>query len=82
MLVLSRKIGEKIVISNDIVVTVLNVDGEQIKLGIDAPRNISVHRQEVYEDILRSNREAMLASKRRNDVLLGVSAGRQRNRRT
>ena len=49
MLVLSRKPSEKIVIGTDMVVTVLSVDGDRVKLGVDAPRNIRVDRNEVYE---------------------------------
>jgi carbon storage regulator len=58
MLVLSRKIGEKIVIDHQIVITVLDCRGDTIKLGIDAPRHITIHRLEVYEDIMRSNQQA------------------------
>jgi len=54
MLVLSRKRGERIVISEqEIVVTVLEVRGEQVRLGISAPANVSVHRQEVWARIKR-----------------------------
>jgi carbon storage regulator len=58
MLVLSRKLGEKIVIDHQTVITVLDARGDTIKLGIDAPRHITVHRLEVYEDIMRSNQQA------------------------
>jgi carbon storage regulator len=51
MLVLSRKIGSKIVIDNDITITVVAVKGDQVRLGIEAPREKSVHRQEVFEKI-------------------------------
>lgn len=55
MLVLSRKINESIIINDDIVVTVIEVRGDKVRLGIEAPREVSVHRQEVYEAILRQN---------------------------
>ncbi|GAB6935093.1 hypothetical protein JCM14720_10140 [Calditerricola yamamurae] len=58
MLVLTRKVGESIVIGQDIEVTVLEVRGEQVKLGIRAPRSIAVHRKEVYLAIQDENREA------------------------
>jgi len=50
MLVLSRKIGEKIVIADNIVVTVLSVHGQRVRLGIDAPMGIDIKRQELLED--------------------------------
>ncbi len=50
MLVLTRRIGESIIISDDIVIRVLDVSG-QVKLGIEAPQDISVHREEIYDKI-------------------------------
>ena len=55
MLILTRKLGEQIAIGDDIVITLLEIKGSQVKLGIEAPRNISIHRQEVYERIRREN---------------------------
>ena len=51
MLVVSRKAGESIIISNDITITILDV-GNTVKIGIDAPRDIAVHREEVYQRIV------------------------------
>ena len=51
MLILTRKIGESIVIGDNVKVTVLGVEGRQIRIGIDAPKEISVHRQEIYDKI-------------------------------
>jgi carbon storage regulator len=51
MLVLSRKLNESIVINDDIVVTVLGVKGDRVRLGIEAPGEIPVHRQEVYKKL-------------------------------
>ena len=59
MLALSRKKGESLVINNNIEVTILEVKGDQIKLGIKAPREISIYRKEVYEQIQESNKAAM-----------------------
>ena len=59
MLILSRKPGETIVIEGQIRVKVIRVDGEVVKIGIEAPQEVSVHRQEVYDEIRRSNKEAL-----------------------
>ena len=54
MLVLSRKKGESIVINDNIVVTVVDIRGDKVRLGFDAPKDIPIHRQEVYDAIRRS----------------------------
>ena len=51
MLILTRKIGERLVIGDDVVVSVLGCRGNQVRLGIEAPRDVSVHREEIYERI-------------------------------
>jgi carbon storage regulator len=59
MLVLSRKVGESIVIGDDVVVTILEIRGDLIRVGIDAPKHVKVHRREVFEAIEAANREAL-----------------------
>ena len=59
MLVLSRKVNENIVIDGRIVVKVVRTEGNFVKLGIEAPADVPVHRQEVYDEIQRSNRAAL-----------------------
>ena len=59
MLVLTRKKGEAIVIGNEIVVTVIDARSGQVRVGIDAPRHIAVHRHEVYEQVRRENLAAI-----------------------
>ena len=73
MLVLSRRAGESIVIGNDVVITVLEVRGGQIRLGVDAPRDLAVHRAEIYEQVLAENRAAA-ASTDLNSTLLSTKA--------
>lgn len=58
MLVLSRHRDESIIIGDDIVITVVDIRGDKVRLGIAAPIEVSVHRQEVYEAIQRENRQA------------------------
>jgi carbon storage regulator len=62
MLILSRRVNEKIVIGDDIVVSVVEVRGDQVKLGIEAPRNVKVYRQEVFDAIQEENRRAAASS--------------------
>ncbi len=58
MLVLSRQRDESIVIGDNIVVTIVDIRGDKVRLGINAPTEIPVHRQEIYEAIQRENRRA------------------------
>ena len=51
MLILTRRVGETVVIGNDVTVTVLGVKGNQVRLGVNAPREVAVHREEIYERI-------------------------------
>jgi len=58
MLILTRKLGENIRIGDDVKITILDIKGGQVKLGIEAPPHISVHREEIYERIREENRRA------------------------
>jgi carbon storage regulator len=60
MLILSRKSGESIIIDGHIHVKIVRVEGDVVKLGIEAPSNVPVHRKEVYEVIQRSNQQALM----------------------
>jgi carbon storage regulator len=51
MLILTRRAGETLMIGDDIVITVLGVKGNQVRIGVDAPRNVAVHREEIYQRI-------------------------------
>ena len=61
MLALSRKKNEALVINNNIEITVLDIKGEQVKLGISAPKEVPIYRKEVYVQIQQANNEAMNA---------------------
>lgn len=58
MLILARRLNEKIIIGDDIKVSVVDIRGDQVKLGIEAPRSVKVYRQEIYDAIQAENREA------------------------
>ena len=51
MLILTRRIGETVIIGDDIIATVLSINGNQVRLGIEAPKDVSVHREEIYKKI-------------------------------
>lgn len=61
MLVLTRRKDQRIVIGDDVVITVLDIRGDTVRIGIDAPRTVQVHREEVHEALVQANREAVLA---------------------
>ncbi|MCK5381808.1 MAG: carbon storage regulator CsrA [Candidatus Latescibacteria bacterium] len=65
MLVLTRKLGEGIVIGDGIRVTVMDIRGKQVKLAIDAPKEVTVHREEIYQRIVEENRQAVSADSTR-----------------
>lgn len=62
MLILTRRVGERLMIGDEISVTVLGVKGNQVRIGVHAPANVSVHREEIYERIQAENESARLAS--------------------
>jgi carbon storage regulator len=62
MLVLSRQRDESIIIGDDVVITIVDVRGDKVRLGIDAPTEIPVHRREVYEAIQRENQRSSTSS--------------------
>jgi carbon storage regulator len=70
MLILTRKLGERVTINDDIQIILLEIRGSQVKLGIEAPKHIAIHRQEIYERIKGEN----LGSTHINESDLSVAA--------
>lgn len=68
MLILTRKLGESITIGDDIKITFLDVKGKQLRIGIEAPKHISVHRDEIYQAIQEQNLQAAASDIQISDV--------------
>lgn len=79
MLVLSRRIGESITIGDDVVVTVLDVRGDVVRVGIEAPRSIAVHRSELLAQLEESNQKAASPS---DDAVRSLSQAMRKRDRT
>lgn len=60
MLILARKIGEAITIADEITIKIMEIKGGQVKIGVEAPHHVSIHRNEVYERIVEENKKAAL----------------------
>lgn len=61
MLILTRRVGESLMIGDDVSVTILGVKGNQVRVGVNAPRDVAVHREEIYERIKREQMEQSTA---------------------
>lgn len=59
MLILTRRVGESLIIGDDVVVNVLGVKGNQVRIGVDAPKDVSVHREEIYDRIQADKAKAV-----------------------
>ena len=74
MLILSRKIDEKIKIGENITITLIDVRGDQVKIGVEAPKNVKVFRQEVFEAIQNENKAAAVDNKAPDEVKTELNA--------
>lgn len=74
MLILSRKIDEKIKIGDDITITLIDVHGDQVKIGVEAPKNIKVFRQEVFDAIQFENKAAVVSSDSKQGAKSAIDA--------
>jgi carbon storage regulator len=72
MLILSRKVNEKIMIGDSIAVSIIEIRGDQVKLGVDAPRSVKVFRREVFDAILAENQAAAASAAQLPPVDLGL----------
>ena len=66
MLILTRRVGETLMIGDDVSVTVLGVKGNQVRLGINAPKDVAVHREEIYERIHHETAEPLVVEENSN----------------
>lgn len=76
MLVLSRRVGERLVIGDDIVITVIDVRSDGVRIGIDAPRHVRVNRAEILEAVTKANQEAAAADDAALDSLRALRPAR------
>ena len=77
MLILTRRIGESIIVGDDITFTVLGVKGNQVRVGVNAPKSVSVHREEIYQRILheRNSDDPVNVDVSRHDDELDINSG-------
>ena len=72
MLILSRKLDEKIKIGNDITITIIDIKGDQVKIGVEAPKNVKVFRQEVFDAIQKENKAAVVTEEKDNNKAISA----------
>ncbi|ANY74067.1 MULTISPECIES: carbon storage regulator CsrA [Paenibacillus] len=74
MLILSRNKGQKIMINDNIVLSVIEINGDQVRIGIEAPSNVAIYREEIYEAIKQQNQHAIEFNTDIQDILNQVAA--------
>ncbi|MFF3922085.1 carbon storage regulator CsrA [Paenibacillus lactis] len=78
MLILSRNKGQKIMINDDIVLSIIEINGDQVRIGIEAPSNVSIYREEIYEAIKLQNQQAREINENIQEILFQVSSHEQK----
>lgn len=73
MLILSRNKGQKIVLNDNIIISVIEVTGDQVRIGIEAPSEINIYREEIYDAIQKQNRSALDIDEDINNILQQIS---------
>ena len=81
MLILTRRIGEKLIVGGNVTVTVLGVRGNQIRMGIDAPPEVKIHREEIYQKI-QAERKTPALNDRKTSVLNDRKTSASKDRKT
>jgi carbon storage regulator len=76
VLVLTRKSGQKIIIGDNIRIAVLEIQGDQVRIGIQAPRDITIHREEIYEEIQKENKAAIAVNTDDLNIVLDIYSGK------
>jgi carbon storage regulator len=77
MLILTRRVGETVMIGNDVTVTVLGVKGNQVRIGVNAPRDVAVHREEIFERIKREEQDGTGGAHAKSNGHAGNGADRE-----
>jgi carbon storage regulator len=77
MLILTRRVGETVMIGNDVTVTVLGVKGNQVRIGVNAPRDVAVHREEIFERIKREEQDGPGVTPAKSNGHAGNGADRE-----
>jgi carbon storage regulator len=73
MLILTRRVGETIVIGDDVIVTVLGIKGNQVRIGINAPKDVSVHREEIYQRIQQEKNTTTTTAEPKQEEVVPVA---------
>ena len=76
MLILTRRVGETVMIGNDVTVTILGVKGNQVRVGVNAPRDVAVHREEIFERIKREGQDGPVEASSSSATSTPRGAGR------